>query len=225
MFSAVSIGPPSGTFCVVLGPGYTAQLNTDAIAALRRERFGFIFQRYNLLPDLTALGNVEVPAVYAGEGRTERHVRAAAILSRLKLDDRLNHRPGQLSGGQQQRVSIARALMNGGEIILADEPTGALDSHVGEEVLTILKELHAQGRTIIIVTHETSVAQHANRIIELRDGEIVSDHRSAEPTSIPSGERPFRRDMAALGNWRDRLLESLRMVACSRCARTACAPS
>jgi len=153
----------------------TAQMDTDALAALRRERVGFIFQRYNLLPDLTALENVEIPAVYAGCPRRVRKQRARILLQRLKLQERLNHRPTQLSGGQQQRVSIGRALMNGGEVILADEPTGALDRHVGEEVLTILKELHAEGHTIIVVTHDPNVARHAERIIELSDGKIVSD--------------------------------------------------
>ena len=113
----------------------TAGLSADALAALRREHFGFIFQRYNLLPDLSALANVELPAVYAGLSRQARHQRATDLLCRLRLGDRLDHRPTQLSGGQQQRVSIARALMNGGRVILADEPTGALDSHVGQEVL------------------------------------------------------------------------------------------
>jgi macrolide transport system ATP-binding/permease protein len=155
----------------------TSDLDADALAALRRERIGFIFQRYNLLPDLTALQNVEVPAVYAGCERQERHERATTLLHALKLHDRMNHRPSQLSGGQQQRVSIARALMNGGEIILADEPTGALDSHVGVEVLSILRKLHAEGHTIIIVTHDMKVARHAERIIELSDGRIVSDKR------------------------------------------------
>lgn len=122
----------------------TDQLDSDALSALRREHFGFIFQRYNLLSDLTALGNVEVPAIYAGISPSDRRSRATKILERLGMGERLRHRPGQLSGGQQQRVSIARALINGGEVILADEPTGALDKHSGEEVLRILDELHAE---------------------------------------------------------------------------------
>jgi macrolide transport system ATP-binding/permease protein len=155
----------------------TAALNPDALAALRRERFGFIFQRYNLLPDLSALGNVEVPAIYAGQRREARRARAQGLLTDLGLGSRLRHRPTQLSGGQQQRVSIARALMNGGEIILADEPTGALDSQSGEEVLRLLQGLHAAGHTLILITHDAKVAAHASRIVELRDGEIVSDRR------------------------------------------------
>jgi macrolide transport system ATP-binding/permease protein len=170
--------PSSGAY-VVSGRD-TASLNSDELAALRREHFGFIFQRYNLLRDLTALSNTEVPAVYAGLDRGERRAHATKILSRLHLGDRLHHRPNQLSGGQQQRVSIARSLINGGKIILADEPTGALDSHVGEEVLAILEELHNQGHTIIIVTHDAKIAQHAERIIELRDGEVISDRRIRE---------------------------------------------
>jgi macrolide transport system ATP-binding/permease protein len=168
--------PSRGTYHVAARA--TATLSSDELAELRREHFGFIFQRYHLLTDLTALGNVEIPAIYTGQDPARRHARAAAILTRLKLEARLSYRPGQLSGGEQQRVSIARALMNGGEVILADEPTGALDSHVGEEVLTILKELHVQGHTIIIVTHDPGVARQAERIIELRNGELVSDSAS-----------------------------------------------
>lgn len=153
----------------------TATLDALALARLRCHHFGFIFQRYHLLPHLDAAANVEIPAVYAGTARTERQVCARALLSRLGLADRSHHRPGQLSGGQQQRVSIARALANGGEVILADEPTGALDSHSGKEVMAILKELHAQGHTIILVTHDMAVANHADRIITLRDGRVVED--------------------------------------------------
>jgi macrolide transport system ATP-binding/permease protein len=155
----------------------TSDLGPDELAALRREHFGFIFQRYHLLSELNALGNVEVPAIYAGRNPGERHRRARELLRRLGLSDRLGHRPGQLSGGQQQRVSIARALMNGGEVILADEPTGALDRQSGEEVMRILGELNAEGHTVIIVTHDMAVAQHADRIIEISDGVIVADRR------------------------------------------------
>ncbi|AMN44607.1 MacB family efflux pump subunit [Rhodoplanes sp. Z2-YC6860] len=169
--------PTSGEYRVAGRP--VADLGADDLAALRRERFGFIFQRYQLLPELTALGNVEIPAIYAGTAATVRDARARELLTRLGLADRLGHRPGQLSGGQQQRVSIARALMNGGEIILADEPTGALDSRSGEEVLRILTELNAEGRTVIVVTHDMHVAQRAQRIVEIADGRIVSDRASA----------------------------------------------
>ncbi|MBR0782064.1 MacB family efflux pump subunit [Bradyrhizobium iriomotense] len=168
--------PTSGAYRVA-GKN-VSELDADALAALRREHFGFIFQRYNLLGDLTAAANVEIPAVYAGLNARERRTRANALLERLGVGTRGGHRPNQLSGGQQQRVSIARALINGAEVILADEPTGALDRRSGEEVLKILKELHREGRTIIIVTHDADVAARAERIIELRDGKIVSDRRT-----------------------------------------------
>ncbi len=150
-------------------------LSKDELAALRRDAFGFVFQSYNLLPGGTARENVEVPAVYAGVSRLERHRRAEALLTRLGLADRLGHQPGQLSGGQQQRVSIARALMNGGQVILADEPTGALDSHTGEEVMALFAELAAQGHTLILITHDAKVAAHADRVIEISDGVIMAD--------------------------------------------------
>jgi macrolide transport system ATP-binding/permease protein len=168
--------PNSGTYRVA-GQD-VATLNGDALAQLRREHFGFIFQRYHLLPHLSAAHNVEVPAVYAGMNNSARQARAAALLQRLGLGERIAYRPSQLSGGQQQRVSIARALMNGGQVILADEPTGALDSHSGKEVMAILKQLCEQGHTVIIVTHDPAVAQQAERIIEIHDGEILSDSRS-----------------------------------------------
>ena len=161
----------------------TAGLDALALARLRCHHFGFIFQRYHLLPHLDAAANVEIPAIYAGTSRPERQIRARTLLTRLGLSDRSHHRPGQLSGGQQQRVSIARALANGGEVILADEPTGALDSHSGKEVMAILKELHEQGHTIILVTHDMAVANHANRIITLRDGRVVED--SGQPAASP----------------------------------------
>jgi len=195
----------------------TSQLGPDELAALRREYFGFIFQRYHLLGDLTARGNVEVPAVYAGATATTRHDRAAALLGRLGLSDRTGHRPGQLSGGQQQRVSIARALMNGGSVILADEPTGALDTASGEEVMKILQELHAEGHTIIIVTHDMAVAEHAERIIEIRDGEIIGDHPTArmagQPARGPAPALPARPPARnGLGALRDRFIEAFQMA-------------
>lgn len=182
----------------------TAEMDADALAELRREHFGFIFQRYHLLGDLSALGNVEMPAIYAGVARPERQQRASELLTRLGLAPRVGYRPGQLSGGQQQRVSIARALMNGGQVILADEPTGALDSHSGQEVMAILEQLHAAGHTIIIVTHDMQVASHAGRIVEIRDGEIVSDHRQsdAEPPAVTRSAEP---DAVLAAPWRARL--------------------
>jgi macrolide transport system ATP-binding/permease protein len=180
--------PTRGTYQVA--GQVTSQLEPDELARLRREHFGFIFQRYHLMGDLTAMGNVEIPAIYAGRSAQERHVRAAALLGRLGLGDRVEHKPGQLSGGQQQRVSIARALMNGGDVILADEPTGALDSVSGEEVMRILRELHADGHTVIIVTHDPKVAQHAQRIIEVSDGVIISD----KPREGVTPERVVKQD-------------------------------
>ena len=155
----------------------TGALQPDELAFLRREYFGFIFQRYHLLNNLNALENVEIPAIYAGMGSSDRLERAEKLLSRLNMADRLEHVPGQLSGGQQQRVSIARALMNGGSVILADEPTGALDTSSGNEVIKVLKELNQDGHTVILVTHDMQVAQHADRIIELSDGLITADRR------------------------------------------------
>ena len=188
-----------------------AQLDPDELAELRREHFGFIFQRYHLLSEFNALGNVEMPAVYAGMAPVERTKRASALLSRLGLAERLRHRPGQLSGGQQQRVSIARALMNHGDIVLADEPTGALDRRSGEEVLAILAELNAEGQTIVVVTHDASVAAHAGRIIEISDGEIVSDKATRAPrASQPSFPAPARAN--SLRARLDRFGEALRMA-------------
>jgi len=154
-----------------------ASLDGDALAALRRETFGFIFQRYNLMSDLNAVENAEVPAVYCGMAKSERAAHATDLLRDLGLGDRLQHHPNQLSGGQQQRVSIARALMNGGPVILADEPTGALDSQGGKEVMAILEKLHGQGHTIIVVTHDTDIAAYAPRIVRIADGRITSDER------------------------------------------------
>ena len=177
-------------------------LDSDRLAELRGRRIGFIFQRYNLLSTLSATENVALPAIYAGAGRRERLERARALLADLGLDDKLENRPNELSGGQQQRVSIARALMNGGSIILADEPTGALDSKSGENVMDILTELNRRGHTIIVVTHDHHIAGFASRIIEIKDGAIVSDARSRPFAPAPEhGEqtesRPsllFRKD-------------------------------
>ena len=150
-------------------------LSKDEKARLRREKIGFIFQRYNLLPLLSAKENVALPSVYAGKKSEERNQRAISLLENLELSHRINSKPNELSGGQQQRVSIARALMNGGDLILADEPTGALDSKSGIMVLEILQKLHQEGHTIILVTHDAKIAAKATRIIEIKDGEILSD--------------------------------------------------
>ncbi|MCZ2203618.1 MacB family efflux pump subunit [Bartonella sp. A05] len=165
--------PSSGNYFI--SGKKTSLLSADELSALRRNHFGFIFQRYHLLGELTALGNVEIPAIYAGYASKTRKKRAQSLLTRLGMCDRISHYPNQLSGGQQQRVSIARALMNNAEVILADEPTGALDKQSGHEVLRILDELHQEGRTIIIVTHDMKVAERAERIIEISDGKVVAD--------------------------------------------------
>ena len=165
--------PTSGSY-EVLGRE-ASKLEKDELAHLRSQTFGFIFQRYNLLATSTARENVEIPGMYAGLEKSERKSRAGNLLSRLGLGDRGGHRPSQLSGGQQQRVAIARALMNNPPIILADEPTGALDSRSGNEVMALLKELHAEGRTIILITHDEQVASNAHRIIRIQDGRIIED--------------------------------------------------
>ena len=157
----------------------TSGLDADELAEVRRETFGFIFQRYNLLPHQDARDNVALPAVYAGVLAGERTQRAETLLAQLGLGDRLHHKPTELSGGQQQRVSIARALMNGGQVLLADEPTGALDSQSGADMLRILQALHRQGHTVIVVTHDArGLAASAQRIVEISDGRIVGDHRA-----------------------------------------------
>ncbi|MDD2899187.1 MAG: MacB family efflux pump subunit [Desulfuromonadaceae bacterium] len=168
----------------------TGELSSNELARLRRDYFGFIFQRYHLMPHLTATQNTEIPAIYSGVNKSVRRTRAQEILSRLGLGDRCDHRPNQLSGGQQQRVSIARALMNGGDVILADEPTGALDSKSGQEMMNVLHELHARGHTIILVTHDMQVANHAERIIEISDGEIIRDQHNPDAPAIEKSELP-----------------------------------
>ncbi|ANS42305.1 MacB family efflux pump subunit [Serratia inhibens] len=195
-----------------IGGQNAAHLSPDELARLRREHIGFIFQRYHLMPDISALGNVEIPAIYANSKRDQRRLRAAQLLARLGLEGRENHKPGQLSGGQQQRVSIARSLINGGEIILADEPTGALDSKSGQEVLGILSELNQRGHTVVIVTHDMKVAQHAQRIIELQDGEVIADSGCKSPVPPMPQSTAIR---ARQGYWQsllDRTRESLHMA-------------
>ncbi len=165
----------------------TTSLSSDQLADLRRDYFGFIFQRYHLLSHLKAENNVEIPAIYAGKQKSSRMLRARHLLTQLGLSDKFQNKPAQLSGGQQQRVSIARALMNGGEVILADEPTGALDTQSGKEVMQILRKLHQEGHTIVLVTHDPIIAAHAERVIEISDGKIMADrHQSACPMDLPA---------------------------------------
>jgi len=176
-----------------------ASLTADELATLRRDTFGFVFQRYNLLSTMTAAENVELPAIYAGATRNERTERAKALLDRLGMGERAAHRPSELSGGQQQRVSIARALMNGADVILADEPTGALDTQSGAEVLKVLKDLNAEGHTVILITHDPAVADYADRTIQISDGRIVSDTSALAAASVAaSDEGPTRRNTLAI---------------------------
>ena len=160
------------------------KMNRNELAAVRNEMLGFIFQQYNLLPRLNLMENVEVPLVYAGVSRAERHARARQVLEQVGLGDKLKNRPNQLSGGQQQRVSIARALVRNPPVILADEPTGALDSHTGREVLGLLQQLHKQGHTVVLITHDNSIAVQADRIIRLEDGRVVYDGDSHAPEAM-----------------------------------------
>ena len=192
---------PSSGVCRINGVDIDT-LEHDALADLRGRHIGFIFQRYNLLSTLSAVENVALPSVYTGASYRERTTRARRLLEDLGLGDRLANKPNELSGGQQQRVSIARALMNGGDIILADEPTGALDSKSGETVMEILTDLNRRGHTIIVVTHDKNVAAYASRIIEIKDGEIISDerrktlHPAPEPEAAPQDHNSwlFRKD-------------------------------
>jgi macrolide transport system ATP-binding/permease protein len=171
-------------------------LDADALASLRRQTFGFIFQRYNLLASVSASENVEIPAVYAGLNLAERREKAEGLLTTLGLGERIHHKPGQLSGGQQQRVAVARALVNDAEVVLADEPTGALDSGSSKELLNLLENMHANGRTIILITHDANVAARARRVIEIQDGKIVSDtgapaqQASEAPAYAPARKGP-----------------------------------
>ena len=159
-------------------------MDKDELAEIRNELLGFIFQQYNLLPKLNVLENVEVPLVYAGLPAGERHERAARALERVGLGKKMHNKPSQLSGGQQQRVSIARALAGAPAVILADEPTGALDSHTSREVLGMLQKLHQEGNTVVLITHDNSIAVQAERIIRLEDGHIVYDGDAHSPEAV-----------------------------------------
>ena len=160
------------------------RMNRDELADVRNEMLGFIFQQYNLLPRLNLLENVEVPLIYANISRAERHKLAKDVLEKVGLGDKLKNLPNQLSGGQQQRVSIARALVRNPAVILADEPTGALDSHTGREVIGMLQQLHREGHTVVLITHDNSIAVQAERIIRLEDGQVVYDGDAHAPEAI-----------------------------------------
>lgn len=167
--------PTSGTY--ILNGKDVSKMEDDELATIRNKEIGFVFQTFNLLPRTTALDNVALPMVYAGFNRTERNERASEVLHQVGLGDRMDHHPNQLSGGQRQRVAVARALVNRPSIILADEPTGNLDTKTSVEIMQLFDDIHANGNTVVLVTHEEDIAAHAHRIIRLRDGVIESDER------------------------------------------------
>ncbi|MES2748542.1 MAG: ABC transporter ATP-binding protein [Bacteroidota bacterium] len=169
--------PTSGTY--ILNGKDVSQMHDDDLAEIRNKEIGFVFQTFNLLPRTTALDNVALPMVYAGYSKSERNVRATEVLAQVNLADRMDHQPNQLSGGQRQRVAIARALVNNPSIILADEPTGNLDSKTSVEIMGLFNDIHKNGNTVILVTHEEDIAQYAHRVIRLRDGMIESDTLNA----------------------------------------------
>jgi len=165
--------PTGGTY--ILNGKQVSEMEDEELAEIRNKEIGFVFQTFNLMPRTTALDNVALPMVYAGFSKSERNERATEVLTQVGLSDRMDHKPNQLSGGQRQRVAVARALVNKPSIILADEPTGNLDSKTSLEIMTLFDDIHANGNTVILVTHEEDVAQHAHRIIRLRDGVVESD--------------------------------------------------
>jgi putative ABC transport system ATP-binding protein len=171
--------PTSGTY--VLNKKDVSRMSDDELAAIRNAEIGFVFQVFNLLPRNTALENVMLPMVYSGIRKTERRQRATGTLSDVGLADRMTHRPSELSGGQRQRVAIARALVNNPSILLADEPTGNLDSKISEEIMKLFSEIHRRGNTLVMVTHEEEIARHAHRIVKLKDGEVESDVVNPSP--------------------------------------------
>jgi len=182
--------PTSGSY--VLNGREVARMTDDELAAIRNQEIGFVFQTFNLLPRTTALQQVELPLVYSGLSRRERRERAARALEAVGLADRMNHHPNEMSGGQRQRVAIARALVNNPSILLADEPTGNLDSQTGAEIMTLFDDLNARGNTIVLVTHEEDIAAHARRIVRLLDGKVRDDGPNTRPAPRVSSAVPAR---------------------------------
>jgi len=176
--------PTSGDY--VLNNNIVSSLVDDELAAIRNKEIGFVFQTFNLLPRYSTLENVALPLIYAGVSKTERNARAAEALESVGLGDRLDHKPNELSGGQRQRVAVARALVNKPSIILADEPTGNLDSKTSQDIMALFEEIHRLGNTVILVTHEEDIAQHAHRIVRLRDGEVETDIQNPDIRSTAS---------------------------------------
>ena len=174
---------PTGGKYILNGHDVSAMADDD-LAAVRNKEIGFVFQQFNLLPRLTAAENVALPLIYAGVSKKDRIERAEAVLAQVKLEDRIHHRPNELSGGQCQRVAIARALINNPAIILADEPTGNLDSKTSHEIMDILGKIHADGNTVILVTHEEDISFFAHRVVRLKDGLVETDKRNATPSTI-----------------------------------------
>lgn len=174
--------PTSGTYIL---DGINVSTMTDGeLAEVRNRKIGFVFQTFNLLPRLSALDNVALPLVYSGMSKSDREARAQEVLTQVGLGDRVDHKPNELSGGQRQRVAIARALVNNPSIILADEPTGNLDTKTSIEIMSIFEEIHRQGNTVILVTHEPDIAEHAHRIVRLRDGKVESDVRNENVITV-----------------------------------------
>jgi putative ABC transport system ATP-binding protein len=174
--------PTQGSYC--LNGHDVSRLSDDELARIRNKEIGFVFQTFNLLARATALHNVELPLIYNGTNATDRIIRAKAVLESVGLGSRMDHKPNEMSGGQRQRVAIARALVNSPSIILADEPTGNLDSKTGVEIMALFEDLHRQGNTIVLVTHEPDIAEHAHRVVTIRDGVIASDHVSPRMSAV-----------------------------------------